>query len=452
MKLRDTITALHSRLGDFWWYSVMLFCAYRAADVLNAFVGLWLVPQYISPEELGAVLPLANFANMLALPMAAFANTFRNEVSRLSSRHALGELKTLLKSVFAASGIFLAAALALSHFILPLFLERIRIANGSLGFLILTSALLSSAAPIFTNALQSLKKFREQSMLNIIGAPVRILTMIAAMPFRALSGYFLGQSAPWAFSIVASVLFLKKELAVKARPYWTGNVVRKFARLFLLFLILGGASCFVTLAESTILRQRLPDLDSAGYYMVTRFSDISNFLYSAIVFALFPFSAELAAKGKDMRPLVFKAGAATFIFSALIAVPFAFCGKEILALLPNGGQYCAFWWAIPWMIALNAFSGFSGLYMTSQIAAGRFGFLKWMLPLDIAYPAALFAVTGHGYLAGCIPGGWTEWLKEHNIYSLHTMMIWMTAAIAAKSIISAIALALAKPACENEAR
>ena len=23
---------LHARLGDFWWYSLMLFCACRAAD------------------------------------------------------------------------------------------------------------------------------------------------------------------------------------------------------------------------------------------------------------------------------------------------------------------------------------------------------------------------------------------------------------------------------------
>ena len=39
------LNRLHARLGDFWWYSLMLFCACRAADLLNAFVGLWLVPN-----------------------------------------------------------------------------------------------------------------------------------------------------------------------------------------------------------------------------------------------------------------------------------------------------------------------------------------------------------------------------------------------------------------------
>ena len=40
--------------------------------------------MYIDPSELGAVQPLTQFANFLAIPIAAFANTFRNELTRLS--------------------------------------------------------------------------------------------------------------------------------------------------------------------------------------------------------------------------------------------------------------------------------------------------------------------------------------------------------------------------------
>ena len=31
---------LHARLGDFWWYSLMLFVACRSGDVIQAFIGL----------------------------------------------------------------------------------------------------------------------------------------------------------------------------------------------------------------------------------------------------------------------------------------------------------------------------------------------------------------------------------------------------------------------------
>ena len=101
--MKALLDKLHARMGDFWWYSLMLFCACRAADLLNAFVGLWLVPKYVDPSELGAVTPLGNFAGLLALPVAVFANTFRNEVSRLSIDQEFGKLKTLMRSVFIAA-------------------------------------------------------------------------------------------------------------------------------------------------------------------------------------------------------------------------------------------------------------------------------------------------------------------------------------------------------------
>ena len=55
--LSDFLKKLRTRLGDFWWYSLMLFCAQRSADAMNVFVGLYLVPKYVGPAELGAVMP-----------------------------------------------------------------------------------------------------------------------------------------------------------------------------------------------------------------------------------------------------------------------------------------------------------------------------------------------------------------------------------------------------------
>ena len=100
---------------------------------------------------------------------------------------------------------------------------------------------------------------------------------------------------------------MRKELSVPAEPYWNREVVRKFSKLLIIFLISGAASSLCTVIESTVLRQRLPDIDSAGYYMATRFSDISSFLFNTLVFTIFPFTAALAAKGKDTRPLILKA-------------------------------------------------------------------------------------------------------------------------------------------------
>ena len=429
------LAKLHARLGDFWWYSLMLFCACRAADLLNAFVGLWLVPKYVDPSELGAVQPLTQFANFLAIPVAAFANTFRNELTRLSIGKEYGKLKTLMRGVFAATAAFLFLAIIVARFVLPAFLERIRIVEGSLGLVIIAASFVSAVAPIYSNALQALKKFKAQSLLSIVGAPVRLIAMLIAMPFRAITGYFVGQASVPAFSIAASIFALRKELAVKAEPYWTRESFKKFSALLVIFLGWGIATGFYALVEATIIRQRLPDLDSAGYYMATRFSEIANYLLCAINFAIFPFAAELAARKNDLRPLILKSTAATCAFSALIAIPFFFFGQQILAFLPHGDQYAVYWWAIPWLIGIGTLLAFVTLYVTAEISANRFGFLKWYLPCDIIYAALLLLVTGHGYFANLIPIGWSEFLTAHNIYSLDTMLWWMTAATGIKAVL-----------------
>ena len=404
----------------------MIFCACRLGDLMNAFVGLWLVPKYVDPAELGAVAPLTQFAGFLAIPVVAFANTFRNELSRLSIGREFGKLKTLLRGVFLATAIFLFVAIVVARFVLPAFLERIRIVEGSLGMVIIASSFIGAVAPIYQNALQALKKFKTQSVLNLVGAPIRLLVMLVAMPFRALTGYFVGQSSTPVFNIVASAISLRKELAVKAEPYWTNDVIRRFSKLFATFAIIGIVDGFYLLVEATILRQRLPDLDSAGYYMATRFSEIAGFLSATLAFTIFPFAAEKAAKGEDTRPLVIKSFIANASFCLILAFPFLFFGKTILSLLPHGDQYSAYWWAVPWLIGLTYLVSTVGIFITTEFSANRFAFLKWYLPLDIAYPILLLLVTGHGYLAGIIPASWTEFLTTHNIYTLDTMLWWMT--------------------------
>lgn len=418
----------------------MLFCACRAADLLNAFVGLWLVPKYVDPSELGAVMPLTNFANFLAIPVAAFANTFRNELTRLSIGKEFGKLKTLMRGVFAATAVFLFVAIVVARFVLPAFLERIRIVEGSLGIIIIAASFISAVAPIYSNALQALKKFKAQSILSIVGAPVRLVTMLVAMPFRALSGYFVGQAATPVFNIAASIFSLRKELSVKAEPYWNRETFRKFSGLFVLFISWAISGGLFGLVESTVIRQRLPDLDSAGYYMATRFSEIATYLYGAMIFAFFPLAAELAKDNKEHAKLILKATGANIAFCLAIALVFCFISRPVLAFLPHGEKYASYWWAIPWLIVITGISSLHGFYTTAETAAYRFGFLKWTIPLDLAYPTLLLLVTGYGYFVGIIPESWTAFLTAHNIYSLTTMLWWMTAINAIKAMCCLFAL------------
>ena len=43
--LRELLSRIHAKLGDLWWYTILLFIAQRFGDVINMFVGLWIVPK-----------------------------------------------------------------------------------------------------------------------------------------------------------------------------------------------------------------------------------------------------------------------------------------------------------------------------------------------------------------------------------------------------------------------
>lgn len=424
--MRRLLSRVRVRLGDFWWYSLMLFVAQRSADFLNVFVGLWLVPKYVSPAELGAVMPLTTFASCLAMPIAIFATTFRNEISVLAAERSFGRLKTLLRGTFVATAVFLVLAFVVSELVLPAYLERMRLAKGSLGVLIVATALVTSVAPIFSNALQALRKFGSTAAIGIIGAPLRLLAMWLTMPLRPLSGYFVGQNAAPSFGIVASVWALRRELAVKAEPYWSRAVVRRVARFAALVTVSTLVVNFWMLVSSTVLRQRLPAIDSAAYYMTSRFSEIANFLSATLIFTMFPFTAELAKRGKSTTGMVVKSSLAMFAFGAVLAAFFAVAGRPLMAMLPHGEEYSAYHWAIPWSIGIAALCASASIHVATEISAQRFGFLWWYVPLNLLYPTLMLIFTGYGYFVGYLPAAVIDFVAAYRIDSLARILGWMT--------------------------
>ena len=96
-----------------------------------------------------------------------------------------------MRSVFIATGVFLFVAIIVTRLTLPMSLVCIRIVECSLGLSIIATSFITVVAPIFTNTIQALKKFKANAVMNLLGAPLRLLTMLVAMPFRPLAGYFV---------------------------------------------------------------------------------------------------------------------------------------------------------------------------------------------------------------------------------------------------------------------
>ena len=378
--------------------AIFLFLALRAGDLVSIAAGMWFVPRYVSTEDIGAVLPVTSFATFVALPMFAFAMTVMKESAGLAANGERGKVKSLLSGVFVAVAAILAIVLAIAVFAVPRFLAAMRVSDAVAGILVVAAAFLGCVAPVYTDALQSLKRFPALAAVESLGAVVRFLVMLATMPFRALAGYFAGQAALPAFRIAASVFALRRDLAVPAKPYWDAAAARRIALAFLAVLAYQGAPMAASLVEQSIVRTSLPSIDSAGYYMISRFSDFLNYLTFPLLLVMFPYTATAAKRGETTRPFVLKCSAVTLAAAAAMALAYALFGRELLSLLPHGENYAAYARHMPAMVAIAALTACQVFHTNAEVSAGRFGFLWWLVPLHVVYPAILSFAASAGHI------------------------------------------------------
>ena len=386
-------------MGEFAKSAALLFLALRAGDVVSAAAGMWFVPRYVSPEDIGAVLPVTSFATFLSLPVFAFAMTVMKESAWLAASGERGKIKSLLHGVFAATGAILVVVLLAAAAAAPRFLAAMRIHDAAAGILVVSAAFLGCAAPVYTDALQSLKRFRALAAVEFGGAAFRFLTMLATMPFRGLAGYFAGQAALPAFRIAGSVFSLRRDLAVPSVPFWDRRSVRRVSLAFLCILAYQAFPMAASLVEQSVLRTALPSADSAGYYMVSRFSDLLYYLTFPLMLVMFPFTAAAARRGESTHGYVVRCSAAALAGASALAVPYALWGTRLLSLMPHGADYAEYARFMPWLVLSAALTSCQVFYANAEVSAGRFGFLAWLAPLHAAYPAILLLAARRGLIA-----------------------------------------------------
>ena len=383
--------------------ALLLFLALRAGDLVNVAAGLWFVPRYVLPEDIGAVLPVSSFATFLALPVFAFAMVMMRESACLYAAGERGKVKSLLRGMFAVFAALLVAFLALAAVVVPRFLGAMRVSDASVGVLAVSAAFLGCLAPVYTDALQALKRFAPLAAVELGGSVVRFLVMLAVMPVKALAGYFAGQVALPLFRIAGSVLALHRDLAVPPSPYWNAAAARRIFLAFLAVVAYQATPMAASLVEQTLLRTSLPFEISAGYYMVSRFADFLHYLTFPLMLVMFPYTAEAAQQSRSTRPFVLKCSAVAVAAAAVMSVAYSLWGRELLGLVPTGDRYAEYVRYMPWLVLITVLTTCQVFYTNAEVSAGRYGFLCWLVPLHLAYPALLHLAVKGGYV--CSLGG-----------------------------------------------
>lgn len=409
------LSRLHDRLGDLWWYTLLMFGAQRFADAINLFVGLWLVPKFVPQSELGAVMPLAQFVSFVGIPLSIVAIPFMKFLGEYAERGEMGKVKALLRDVFLGTAAMALLTLLIAWAAMPFVFERLRVQVGSLGILIVGVSILSAGANIFQNAAQGLKLFRATIWFSAISAPLRLVLMLATMPFRALSGYFVGQGACPAVMVLGSLWALRRKLgpSVKAGPYLRADWGRIWRYTWPIALNTVAATVFLSV-DQLVIRHRLSEFDSAGYYMISRFAEIANYLGSAFAFFLFPLVAGRPGKDAESRRVLRHSLLGTVAGGLLVALLLLLGGRALLGLNAQWAVYQPLSFEMFLLAVCNTLTVANGCITMYEMAQGRFRFLWYLLPVLSLKMVLLYCLTGYTFFAGMLPKPWLDAVAAFN--------------------------------------
>lgn len=408
---------IRDRLGEFWCASLMFFIALRFGDAINAFTGLFVVPKFVSQEELGAVLPVLNFTAFLSLPLSIFITGYTKLLNVCSVKKEWGKVKRMYIDVLRYSFIFILLSVLLVVLFQGLVFERLRIQNGLLGVAIVIAGFLGAFAPLFTNTLQGLKKFKELSLVNIIAAPIRLIVVLLTMPIRPLTGYFVAHgSVPFA-QIIASTIAIRKTVfsrEIVSEPYLDDKTQRWLLRFLLLNALFVVPMILGNCVETMIIRQRLSEIDSAAFYMLSRIAEIGGYLGLTLMVVIFPFASEQHEKGKDSDLLLLRVIGASAIFSILFGIVCYFTKDFVIPWLPGGESYLEYTREYLLLIFIYSSVAIWYCFVNNEMASERFSFLRYHIPLQLVFIALLFVVTGYGYFYGYLPNSLVDAIQDLN--------------------------------------
>jgi O-antigen/teichoic acid export membrane protein len=430
---------IKNKIGDLWWYSAMLFLACRIGDVVQTFIGLWLVPKYVGPNELGAIIPIQQLTAFFTIPLTALGIVFTKYVNTYATHKEYGKVKSFIKdTIFASTFIFL-ICIVIAYFLIPHFYSRLNITSGSLTILILSSGFICNISTLFSNALQGLKKFKVITFINFIGAPIRLITLIIFMPFRALSGYMLGQTSPAATSGIISAMILKRELkAINTDTTWRRDIPHILKYFTPLMIYLAFSSLFGTILTS-IYRQRLPELESAAYYILSRFAEVASYAGTSIAIVLFPLAAEAHEIGKENIKILNHTITTTALITIPIATFFYFFGWTIFSFFDTWLIYRNYTYLLPW-ITFNCGAGaIIHVAISYEMACRRFSIAFLITAINTIVTFIIISFTGYEFYRGLLPDNIVDWMASNNLSSL-SRMTWISFASASIQLVAACSI------------
>ncbi len=392
-RLLVNLRAIRSRLGPLWWHTGLMFGASRIADLINVFIGVFLVPAWVEPEKLGVVLPVARLAALTAMPAVAVGGTVIKFIGRFLVRGEHGKVRSLLRDLAVFSFVVsLVAAAAVAVLWTPL-CRALRIEDVRLLPWVLLLIAFSCWSPMLYGMAQGLGRFHLLSVARVAGPLARLAVIVAVLRPLQVTGYMAGQVAVVLGSMLVLLHAPWRYLRRHPMPASYREDLTDMAR----YTIPVAAGTLLIGLQQTVepwaVRQLLSDADSAGYYMAYTFGSIPLWVAPAMLPFLFPVVSERHERGETTGRMHAQTLVGVLAVGLLLAAGLALWGRPILAWRPAWRAYVDYA-PYAWILALaTTVDTLLLCHIAHESACRRFTYLRYMAALLLAEAALLLLVT-----------------------------------------------------------
>ena len=292
-------------------------------------------------------------------------------------------------------------------------LLRLHVTDRRILIPVAAFAVLSCAEPIISTAQKALKCFRSMIVSGMVAPYVRLAAMLLLLAPFGVFGYLSAQLATTLFGVgcagVALVLVLRK---CGGRTSYRADI-RDMVVYSLPLLALTLAGRVTGPAEAFIMRHRLPEEVTAGYYFSTMFGAIPGYATSALLAFFWPIVSEKFEKGESTRRLLAQSlafnlviGVAALVATALV-VPYVFRMPGPWAGYREYARYVA----PAGLITLLA--NIQGTYTAHESACRRFVYVWYCVPIGLIEAALLYGLPAIGPATPYVPDFVTSFVTAH---------------------------------------
>jgi O-antigen/teichoic acid export membrane protein len=424
---------VRARLGILWWYSAVLFVVQNIGALISVYIGLWLVPKWVSPSDLGAVLPLGQIGAILSLPLAVLMTPFSKFINVFSAGGEWGKTKALLIDVLALVAAAALLTAGLTFAIMPLVFERMRVHGSVLAVTLCGLGLTNVLMPLLGSALQAMQRFRILTVASALTPVVRLGLLWLLLPVAGLTGFFGTQLLTDVLYLGGAVWALRAVLGARVKRASYRSHLREIGLFTLPVITLTVVGRLHNTVELFVIRHRLPDIDSAAYYMFSRFAEIPSSIWGAMIIVFFPLVSDRHEKGADTDRIL-RQTLAFVLLAGLALGALLTCGAHwLLLLVPAGRAYLDHTWLMGLLVLRCVLTMAVICFTTHETACRRFRFAWYVVALQLLEVALLYALTGIGFFRPYLPETWWRALAGINAchlpFVIYLMLSYTVAAM-----------------------